>query len=173
MNRLDAMHLFVRVAMKFLLDEFGTIGRLSAIAQAYGLMSGLQMCIWAFIQDLVQLRRDYSQDWESFHQQRRSRDLLSRSWTISRRITFQNFLAKEPSGTGTTGTTNTPTPASCSKRRKSERETENGFLIVRGYPLRYAPEAYFHNDFFRAVARKIPTSKDKNQPATCPLSSKR
>ena len=35
-------------------------------------------------------------------------------------------------------------------------ETEDGFLIVRGYPLRYAPEAYFHNDFFRSVARENP-----------------
>ena len=50
----------------FMLDEFGTIGRLSAVAQAYGLMAGLQMCIWAFVQDLVQLRRDYPDDWETF-----------------------------------------------------------------------------------------------------------
>lgn len=50
----------------FILDEFGTIGRLSAVAQAYGLMSGLQMCIWAFVQDLVQLKRDYPDDWETF-----------------------------------------------------------------------------------------------------------
>ena len=50
----------------FILDEFGTIGRLSAVAQAYGLMAGLQMCIWAFVQDLVQLKRDYPDDWETF-----------------------------------------------------------------------------------------------------------
>lgn len=50
----------------FLLDEFGTIGRLSAVAQAYGLMAGLQMVIWAFVQDLVQLKRDYPEDWETF-----------------------------------------------------------------------------------------------------------
>lgn len=50
----------------FLLDEFGTIGRLSAISQAFGLMAGLQMCIWIFIQDLVQLKRDYPDEWETF-----------------------------------------------------------------------------------------------------------
>lgn len=50
----------------FVLDEFGTIGRLSAVAQAYGLMAGLSMCIWAFVQDLVQLKRDYPDDWETF-----------------------------------------------------------------------------------------------------------
>ncbi|KAB2837265.1 MAG: type IV secretory system conjugative DNA transfer family protein [Caedimonadaceae bacterium] len=50
----------------FMLDEFGTIGRLSAVAQAVGLMAGLNMRIWAFIQDLTQLKRDYPDDWESF-----------------------------------------------------------------------------------------------------------
>jgi len=50
----------------FMLDEFGTIGRLSAVAQAYGLMAGLQMVLWAFVQDLVQLKRDYPEDWETF-----------------------------------------------------------------------------------------------------------
>jgi len=50
----------------FLLDEFGTIGRLNAVSQAYGLMAGLQMMIWAFVQDLVQLKRDYPDEWETF-----------------------------------------------------------------------------------------------------------
>jgi type IV secretion system protein VirD4 len=50
----------------FMLDEFGTIGKLSAVAQAYGLMAGLQMVLWAFVQDLVQLKRDYPEDWETF-----------------------------------------------------------------------------------------------------------
>lgn len=54
------------VPVLFVLDEFGTIGRLSAVAQAYGLMAGLQMCIWAFVQDLVQLKRDYPDEWETF-----------------------------------------------------------------------------------------------------------
>lgn len=50
----------------FMLDEFGTIGRLSAVAQAFGLMAGLQMCVWAFLQDFNQLKRDYPDDWETF-----------------------------------------------------------------------------------------------------------
>ncbi len=50
----------------FMLDEFGTIGKLSAIEQAYGLMAGLQMTLWAFIQDLIQLKRDYPDSWETF-----------------------------------------------------------------------------------------------------------
>ena len=50
----------------FMLDEFGTIGKLSAVAQAFGLMAGLQLCLWAFVQDLNQLKRDYPDDWETF-----------------------------------------------------------------------------------------------------------
>jgi type IV secretion system protein VirD4 len=50
----------------FMLDEFGTIGKLNAVAQAYGLMAGLGMTIWAFAQDLNQLKRDYPDHWETF-----------------------------------------------------------------------------------------------------------
>jgi type IV secretion system protein VirD4 len=50
----------------FMLDEFGTIGKLNAVAQAYGLMAGLGMIVWAFVQDLNQLKRDYPDHWETF-----------------------------------------------------------------------------------------------------------
>ena len=50
----------------FMLDEFGTIGKLSAVSQAVGLMAGLKMCIWAFVQDLNQLKYDYRDQWETF-----------------------------------------------------------------------------------------------------------
>jgi type IV secretion system protein VirD4 len=50
----------------FFLDEFGTIGALRAVSQAYGLMAGLNMALWVFVQDLVQLKRDYPEDWETF-----------------------------------------------------------------------------------------------------------
>lgn len=50
----------------FILDEFGTIGKLSAVAQAVGLMAGLQVCLWLFLQDINQLKRDYPHEWETF-----------------------------------------------------------------------------------------------------------
>lgn len=50
----------------FMLDEFGTIGKLSAVEQAYGLMAGLQMVLWIFVQDFIQLKRDYPDSWETF-----------------------------------------------------------------------------------------------------------
>jgi len=50
----------------FILDEFGTIGKLDAVARAYGLMAGLGMIMWTFSQDFNQLKRDYPNHWETF-----------------------------------------------------------------------------------------------------------
>ena len=50
----------------FMLDEFGTVGRLEAVENAYGLMRGFGMALWAFLQDLTQLQRDYPKSWQSF-----------------------------------------------------------------------------------------------------------
>ena len=50
----------------FLLDEFGTIGKLSCIERAFGLLRGRGVCVFAFLQDLNQLKRDYGEAWESF-----------------------------------------------------------------------------------------------------------
>ena len=54
----------LKYPIQFFLDEMGTIGRLSLLANAYGLMAGLQMRIWGFVQTLGQLKRDYPYDWE-------------------------------------------------------------------------------------------------------------
>ena len=37
----------------FMLDEFGTVGRLDVVENAYGLMRGFGMAVWAFLQDLT------------------------------------------------------------------------------------------------------------------------
>jgi len=53
----------------FILDELGTInpgGGLRMIEQAYGLMAGQGIRIWAFLQDLKQLQHDYPNSWETF-----------------------------------------------------------------------------------------------------------
>ena len=55
-----------RSPVLFLLDEFGTIGRLAAVAKAYGLMAGLGVVVWAFVQDLNQLQRHYPDEWQTF-----------------------------------------------------------------------------------------------------------
>ncbi|MGH9344384.1 MAG: type IV secretory system conjugative DNA transfer family protein [Terriglobia bacterium] len=50
----------------FMLDEFGTVGALAAIEEAYGLMRGYGMRVWAFLQDFSQLQRDYPKSWNTF-----------------------------------------------------------------------------------------------------------
>ena len=47
-------------------DEMGTIGSLTMVEQAFGLMAGIGVRIWAFLQDLPQLKRDYPASWETF-----------------------------------------------------------------------------------------------------------
>lgn len=50
----------------FLLDEFASLGRLTMVEQAFGLMAGYGMQIWAIVQDLNQLERIYGKGWQSF-----------------------------------------------------------------------------------------------------------
>lgn len=50
----------------FVLDEFGTVGRLEVVEEAYGLMRGYGMAMWAFLQDLNQVQRDYPRSWQTF-----------------------------------------------------------------------------------------------------------
>lgn len=45
----------------FMLDEFATLGRLEPLAQAYGLMAGYGVQLWAILQDLHQLKALYGQ----------------------------------------------------------------------------------------------------------------
>lgn len=50
----------------FLLDEAGTIGPLRMVEQAVGLMAGVGIRISLYLQDLVQLQKDYPRSWETF-----------------------------------------------------------------------------------------------------------
>jgi len=50
----------------FLLDEMPTLGRLTMVEQAYGLMAGFGMQLWGIVQDLSQLERIYDKGWETF-----------------------------------------------------------------------------------------------------------
>ena len=50
----------------FVLDEFAALGRLTMVEQAYGLMAGFGMQLWAIVQDLSQLERVYEKGWQSF-----------------------------------------------------------------------------------------------------------
>ncbi len=49
-----------------ILDEFPTLGHLPVLETAIGYMAGFGLKIWAIIQDLSQLQRDYPTSWETF-----------------------------------------------------------------------------------------------------------
>lgn len=50
----------------FLLDEFFSLGRLTQMEKAAGLLSGYGMKLWPIVQNLGQLKRLYPQNWETF-----------------------------------------------------------------------------------------------------------
>ena len=157
----------------FVLDEFGTIGRLSAVAQAYGLMAGLQMCIWAFVQDLVQLKRDYPDDWETF---------LGNSEVVSFFNVMDQFTAEYLSkmlGTMTQvrisvksaearkGDPNYEAMAdqhfARDLRQPSEIRTSAdnmGYIVGRDDPIVFKKLNYFEDPFFYERARHNPYYRD-------------
>ncbi len=67
----QALHAFARTGsadgrsgpspVLFLLDEFAALGRLDPLAQAYGLMAGYGVQLWAILQDLHQLKALYGE----------------------------------------------------------------------------------------------------------------
>lgn len=50
----------------FLLDEMASLGRLTMVEQAFGLMAGFGMQLWGIVQDLSQLEGIYGKGWETF-----------------------------------------------------------------------------------------------------------
>ena len=50
----------------FMLDEMAALGRLAMVQQAFGLMAGFGMQMWAIVQDLTQLEAIYGEGWQTF-----------------------------------------------------------------------------------------------------------
>lgn len=50
----------------FLLDEFAHLGRMNPVLRAFGLMAGFGVQVWAFLQDLSQLKATYPDRWGTF-----------------------------------------------------------------------------------------------------------
>lgn len=53
--------------VRFILNEFAALGRLSSVETAFGTMAGLDVQLWVITQDLSQLKRLYgSENWQTF-----------------------------------------------------------------------------------------------------------
>ncbi len=50
----------------FLLDEMPSLGRLTMVEQAFGLMAGFGIQLWGIVQDVSQLKGIYGDGWETF-----------------------------------------------------------------------------------------------------------
>lgn len=50
----------------FILDEFPALGRLTMVEQAFGLMAGFGIRLWAICQDFSQIERHYRESWQTF-----------------------------------------------------------------------------------------------------------
>ena len=49
-----------------IMDEFHALGPMRTIERAAGLIAGYGVRLWPILQDLTQLKRDYSESWETF-----------------------------------------------------------------------------------------------------------
>jgi type IV secretion system protein VirD4 len=60
------IHIKPEKPILFMLDEMASLGRLTMVEQAYGLMAGFGMQLWGIIQDLSQLEKIYDKGWQTF-----------------------------------------------------------------------------------------------------------
>lgn len=159
----------------FFLDEFGTIGHLPALSQAYSLMAGFQMRLWVFVQDIGQLQRDYPDDWDVFVNNsdfltffgilgQNSAEYASKliGLATGEKISMRTQMIR----TGGFGGFGVPFYTDMSDqlfprdliqpaeiRRLSEAY---GIIISRGAPVLYERVKYYEDPFFAALARPNP-----------------
>lgn len=138
----------------FMLDEFGTIGKLNAVARAFGLMSGLQMCVWAFLQDLNQLKSDYPNHWETF---------IGNTEGLTAFSVMDNFTADYISkmcGQATVEYVQQRNHVQHFGRAlitpDEVRTADYSLLVTRQGPFKYAPRAYHESNYLSLLARKNP-----------------
>jgi type IV secretion system protein VirD4 len=55
-----------RLPVLFMLEEFAALGHMRALEQASAYMAGFHLKLWIVLQDLTQLKRHYSEGWETF-----------------------------------------------------------------------------------------------------------
>lgn len=137
----------------FMLDEFGTIGKLNAVARAFGLMSGLQMCVWAFLQDLNQLKSDYPNHWETF---------IGNTEGLTAFSVMDNFTAEYVSkmcGQSTVEFSQLRNVQHFGRPLMTPDEVRTAdfsLLVTRAGPFKYQPRAYYEEPYLSSVARENP-----------------
>ncbi|WP_273793496.1 type IV secretory system conjugative DNA transfer family protein [Brucella anthropi] len=117
----------------FILDEMPVLGNMSIVKEAFGLMAGYGMRLWAISQDASQLKDIYGDSWESFIsnagvlQYFGSRDRMTSEYfsALCGETTVWNFSTALSRAVSTSSSTNG------SSRSESESETETASAVQR------------------------------------------
>lgn len=115
----------------FLLDEFASLGTMNEIKQAYGLMRGYGMSLWAIVQDLSQLEELYGKGWESFIENAYAVQFFSASGkttpeyvsALSGQTTQEYITSSSSKSTSKTSSNNLSTSST-----KSQSESDNSTI---------------------------------------------
>jgi type IV secretion system protein VirD4 len=152
------------------LDEFGTIGALEPIRQAYGLMAGLNMFLWVFLQDLNQLSRDYPNDWRTFISNSQAVSIYS-AMDLKTGQHFAEMLGRKTMSIPSTTYSRHPGELLGSKTGKTFSyqgrhlmtadeirmlPSDEGLLMTSGYNTKFKKNPYYLDKALMKLARKDP-----------------
>lgn len=155
----------------FILDEFASLGRLSMIEQAYGLMAGFGIQLWAIVQDLSQLERIYDKGWQSFIANAGminyfgSTDKMTAEYfsSLCGETTVWNFSSAFSKAVGTSsgagGGSSSDTTTASDTRAASQRKLIYPDELMR---MHGAKQIVFVENMYPMIAKKTPWFQDSN-----------
>jgi type IV secretory pathway TraG/TraD family ATPase VirD4 len=129
-----------------MLDDFAEVG--SVLMSGFGLMRGLGLSIWALVQDLLQLKSAYPQDWQTLFAKAHVISVLG----VGDRET-ESYISKLAGG-GTTGA-----EARVLAEEIRRRRPELSVMVREGRPLLCRRIEYFRDEPFAVAARPDPHYK--------------
>jgi len=135
-----------RLPVLFMLDDFAEVG--NVVMSGFGLMRGLGLSIWAFAQDLLQLKSAYPKDWQTLFAKAHVISVLG----VGDRET-ESYISKLAGG-GTTGA-----EAKVLAEEIRRRRPELSVMVREGRPLLCRRIEYFRDEPFAVAARPDPHSK--------------
>jgi type IV secretion system protein VirD4 len=132
----------------FMLDDLGDVGTVDAVESTFMLMRASGVLLWAFVQDLPQLRSAYPKNWETLFGNVQATSLMG----MGDRET-ESYISKLAGG-GTTGA-----QAKVLAEEIRGRRPELCVMVRPGGPLLCRRIDYFKDDPFSSAARPNPLYK--------------
>ncbi len=153
----------------FVLDELGTINPgagLQMIRQAYGLMAGMGIRVWGFLQDLKQLQDDYPTAWETFISNCEMIQLLNVNDNTTANY-FSDFIGIHIVHSASLGPSQEKRVIRSDEIREMSRNGESLVLFSGGRNFRMAKVNYYADP--RLVGRFRPNPQFPPPPTPAPL----